>query len=71
MKITAKNPALRQAAFVNDCIVAEKLLESTILKMWKEYTLKTIDENNRKLPGNNATMIGNIQISGHYVIERP
>jgi hypothetical protein len=33
------------------------LLESTILKIWGEYMLKTIDENNRGPTGNNAIQI--------------
>jgi hypothetical protein len=37
------------------------LLESTIAKIWEEYMLKTIDENNRKPIGDDATIIRNVR----------
>ena len=41
-------------------LILQVLLGLMIFKMWKEYTKKTIDENNRNLKGNNATILRNI-----------
>jgi hypothetical protein len=36
------------------------LLKLTIVEIWEVYTVKTIDENNRKPTGNDATIIRDV-----------